>query len=250
MEAHQGFRVFFGRLLASGKMTAEQLKTAIRIAATKAPSAAFDAPTRSHEFLGLGVMEKMALQKGCRWLALIRRDEGDAAFNRACDELRAMARGGSHPGATAKPLAIAWRHVGRHFRGSGTLGATIDKWATPQEMLADPIIAEFLRQVVPRLDMSNQGTQFADLDYPGEVGFEGIVRLATLPIGSRVWPEEREGYTVNVTNARAPRCRRLRFLFAQKPDAWLLLSVWCGTTESRPLSDTAWWRDFAFYNLR
>lgn len=248
MNAKTGIARFFGALISQKTISPAQLEIAIKIAANRGRSASFKQVARQPEFLSLG-HNLLGLQKATRWLAIFREEEGQAAFLQKCAELRSMIRGEAVPN-TVKPLAIAWRHVSRHFCGSGTLGATIDHWHNARQMFSAPLIKRFLNETVLKLDPSNQGVQFADLDYPFEVGFEGIIKLADIPPGYKVWHENREGYTVTVTNAPAPRTRHLRFLFAQKPDAWLLLSVWAGSTPTRPLDDVAWWANWAFYDLR
>ena len=74
-------------------MDTTDLEEAIRIASVKSPSGAFDAAqlyyaTRHGSMVARGYL---GFAKGTRWLAMIRRDEGQAAFDRALQQLRQVA---------------------------------------------------------------------------------------------------------------------------------------------------------------
>lgn len=147
------------------------------------------------------------------------------------------------------PLKPAWNHISRHFIGSGTLGANIGRWRTPNSLFSDPAIRAFLDQTAIRLDPACTEVQKFNLDLPYLVGYEGIVRKDFLT-GWNIWTENREGFEVLVTDAPLVKTKQLNFLFAKKPSCWLIISIWAGITDSRPLSDTGWWKDWVFYNNR
>jgi hypothetical protein len=244
---NEGVDRFLGGLIVEDLLEPDELQRVIDIGARRSPSAAFNAIASDYQ-LRMKYSDRMvllALQKGARWLAMLRRDEGQAVFEAKCHELRTLI---GQP--AAKPLAVSHRHIARHFVGSGELGASIDRWSNTEEMLADPAIQAVLEQALQQLNPENWEAQNVIVELPFEVGFEGKVRLGDIPKSARVWQEVRGDYIVNVTNATPPRTRHLTFVFGQKPDVWLLITVFSGSTPSRPLSDQDWWQDWAFYDLR
>jgi len=87
MEAKDGVG-FLAFLISVGRMTYRDLKEVIRIAEENSPSSAFDRAAR-HYGIHYGIVsEQRAFAKGVRWLAMIRRDDGQDAFQKAADNLR------------------------------------------------------------------------------------------------------------------------------------------------------------------
>lgn len=94
MTAQQGMRrfLFAGKTL--GQLTATDIELAIEIAARKNPSAAVKEAQRQWIFCHPEHRDwAMGFGKGVRWLALIRRDEGQVAFEVVCEELRQAPQG-------------------------------------------------------------------------------------------------------------------------------------------------------------
>lgn len=83
---------FLAILIADSRypMDAVDLEKAIEIAGAKSPSGAFDAAQRYYIMRhGSAVMNGyLAFAKGTRWLAIIRRDEGQKAFEAVIEQLR------------------------------------------------------------------------------------------------------------------------------------------------------------------
>lgn len=75
-------------------MNGDDLEEAIRIASVKSPSSAFDAGQRYYIVKhGSAVLNGyLGFAKGARWLAMIRRDEGQAAFEVKVKELWQLCR--------------------------------------------------------------------------------------------------------------------------------------------------------------
>lgn len=90
MEAREGV-LFLRQLLQDSRytMTADDLEEAIRLAGQYSPSAAIDRAGRHYRtaHVGVGEMEILAFAKGVRWLAVLRRDEGERAFETAAATL-------------------------------------------------------------------------------------------------------------------------------------------------------------------
>ncbi|OGY71107.1 MAG: hypothetical protein A2986_01865 [Candidatus Jacksonbacteria bacterium RIFCSPLOWO2_01_FULL_44_13] len=91
MDAERG-HLFLLRLLKDNDipMDGDDLEKAIEIASRKLPSGAFDEAqrhyiTRHGNYVSLGYL---TYAKGVRWLAMLRRESGQAAFDAACDALR------------------------------------------------------------------------------------------------------------------------------------------------------------------
>lgn len=94
MDAQTG--VGFLKLLVAQELAdAEDIAKAIEIAKAKSPSASFDAAGRAFAIRHGGAVSNgyLAFAKGTRWLAMVRRDEGQAAFDKAADELRQLVGG-------------------------------------------------------------------------------------------------------------------------------------------------------------
>ena len=94
MDAQTG-KGFLTLLLNQRLMGKDDLEEAIKIASEKSPTGAFRSAgiyfVGKH---GTGIYNGyLAFQKGTRWLAMIRRDEGQAAFDAAVAELRQSAGG-------------------------------------------------------------------------------------------------------------------------------------------------------------
>lgn len=90
MNAENGVQ-FLIALITREYITLEDLKKAIEIAATKSPSAAF---RRASEYCVLAGKREyyLAFAKGTRWLAMLRRDQGQQAFEAEVAKLRAQAK--------------------------------------------------------------------------------------------------------------------------------------------------------------
>lgn len=95
MEAQAGIQ-FLSLLLSSPKhpMDAADLEKAIEIAGRREPTGAFkEAGMHYCRRHGMSIDNGyLAFQKGTRWLAMIRRDEGDGAFVQACESLQKTAK--------------------------------------------------------------------------------------------------------------------------------------------------------------
>mgnify|MGYP001583388539 CR=1 FL=1 len=91
MEARDGVQ-FLSQLLQSPQyaMTADDMEEAIVLAARCSPSSAIDRGMRLYRVAhpSAGQMEALAYGKGGRWVAIIRRDEGQEAFEAECAKLR------------------------------------------------------------------------------------------------------------------------------------------------------------------
>lgn len=91
MDARSGIK-FLAVLLSDSRypMDAGDLEEAVRIASNKSPSAAFGMAQRYYASRhGSNVHDGyLGFAKGTRWLAVLRRDEGQAAFDAAVAELR------------------------------------------------------------------------------------------------------------------------------------------------------------------
>ena len=91
MEAKDGIGFLIQLLLDTAyPMDREDLEEAIRIAGSKSPSASFGVAQRHYVIRhGSGVHDGyLGFAKGTRWLAMVRRDEGDEAFQVAVTRLR------------------------------------------------------------------------------------------------------------------------------------------------------------------
>lgn len=90
MEAHEGVQ-FLAQLLQSpqNQMTAADLEEAIRLAGQYSPSSAIDRAGRHYRVAhpSAGQMEALTFGKGVRWLAMVRRDEGQIPFETAVEGL-------------------------------------------------------------------------------------------------------------------------------------------------------------------
>jgi len=90
MKAQDGV-IFLSALLRepSSGMTDEDLEEAIRLAGQYSPSAVFNrAATYWQSRHGQVGHLSLGFAKGTRWLAMIRRDEGQQAFEQTADRLR------------------------------------------------------------------------------------------------------------------------------------------------------------------
>lgn len=98
MEAEQGMWFLIQLLYPSTQMGKEQielaakhLREAIRIASTCEPSSAIKQGKRYYRMHCINQMHVLAFGKGTRWLAMIRRDKGQKAFEAAVQELKMVA---------------------------------------------------------------------------------------------------------------------------------------------------------------
>lgn len=90
MNAEQGVQ-FLIALIAGKYITPADLEKAIEIAAAKSPSAAFDCAGQYCVMAGKREYS-LAFAKGTRWLAVLRRDQGQSAFEVEVEKFRAQAR--------------------------------------------------------------------------------------------------------------------------------------------------------------
>ena len=108
MNAENGSQ-FLAMLLGSDEfpMDADDLEEAIKIASKKSPSGAFDAAQRYYITRhGSAVLDGyLAFAKGTRWLAVIRRNQGQAAFDAAVALLRKVTP------VPYKDRRAMWRHI-------------------------------------------------------------------------------------------------------------------------------------------
>jgi len=90
MDARSGVQRFLILPALAGRLTAADIEQAIHIACEKSPSAAIDSGQVAFMVAHRGANEAVAIGfgKGCRWLAMIRRDEGQEVFGQICSELR------------------------------------------------------------------------------------------------------------------------------------------------------------------
>lgn len=92
MDAKTG-TVFLKILFQEKRIDTSDIEKAIEIAGSKSPSASFDAAGLHARSTGKDQMTSLAFAKGTRWLAMIRRNEGQQAFDAAVAELRQSAGG-------------------------------------------------------------------------------------------------------------------------------------------------------------
>lgn len=88
MTARDGVRAFLFVGKALGQLTADDVELAIEIARVKNPSSAFSRAAHGWRLRHPGTLGETGFAKGVRWLAMIRRDEGQTAFLAVCEELR------------------------------------------------------------------------------------------------------------------------------------------------------------------
>lgn len=88
MNSQTGVFVFLVTPAQRGELTEEDIEKAIEIAGSKSPSGSKQLATIHATLRGLGQWKALNYFKGVRWLAIIRRDEGDAAFQEKVAELR------------------------------------------------------------------------------------------------------------------------------------------------------------------
>ena len=88
MDAQTGVQ-FLLLLKQVGKADQQDLEEAVKIAELKSPSRAIkDAQMYHYLRYGDQMSASLTFGKGCRWLAIIRRDEGNAAFRARVAELK------------------------------------------------------------------------------------------------------------------------------------------------------------------
>ena len=91
MDAKRGVDGFLVFPFQQGLLTKDDLEKAIEIASEKSPSAAIHAGYLAYSIAhpdSRSVWAGENFGKGVRWLSIIRRDEGQEAFDKACAELR------------------------------------------------------------------------------------------------------------------------------------------------------------------
>lgn len=93
MTAQEGVRalLFVGKAL--GQLSADDVELAIKIARVKNPSSAYSRAAHGWHLRHPGSLGETGFAKGTRWLAIIRRDEGQTAFVVVCEELRQAPQG-------------------------------------------------------------------------------------------------------------------------------------------------------------
>ncbi len=151
------------------------------------------------------------------------------------------------------PVMISYDHIERHLPGSGVIGASITAWESPETMLLDPSVWEFVQESVASLDKNikpGEATVFKK-EMSFFVGKECIVPIEELPQDKDWWVESREGYYINVTNAKAPETKHLQLMMVRDkrhPAQFLLHSAWAGSIDS-PQGTLANpdWKRYAFY---
>ena len=91
MDAQTGV-LFLSLLVQQEKATEGDIEKAIEIAGSKSPSASFKVAQRYFVLQhGTSVQDGyLGFAKGTRWLAIIRRDEGQEAFESKASELREL----------------------------------------------------------------------------------------------------------------------------------------------------------------
>lgn len=89
MDAQTGIG-FLKILFRDGRADGTNIEKAIEIAGSKSPSASFDAAALHARLHGKDQMTSLTFAKGTRWLAVLRRDEGEEAFKKSVVELRNM----------------------------------------------------------------------------------------------------------------------------------------------------------------
>lgn len=93
MEAKDGIKFLVGLIFhKESQMDFLDLEEAFRIAEKKSPSAAIKIATRYFYARHGSEVFALGFGKGTRWLSVIRRDEGQAAFEKAREELRLAAK--------------------------------------------------------------------------------------------------------------------------------------------------------------
>ena len=95
MDAHTGANFLLQLLLGDQyPMDGDDLEEAIRIAGEKMPKSAFNEARRYYTLRhGNSTLNgSVGFAKGTRWLAMIRRDEGQMAFEKKVAELRQLCR--------------------------------------------------------------------------------------------------------------------------------------------------------------
>lgn len=93
MDAKRGVETFLTFPISQGLLTKDDLEKAIEIASEKSPSSAITAGQLAYRIAHPECRSTLAVEnygKGVRWLAIIRRDEGQEAFKKAFTELRQL----------------------------------------------------------------------------------------------------------------------------------------------------------------
>ena len=218
MEAQEGMQLLVA-LLGVGRMDASDLEKAIEIAAKNSPSRAIKAG-QLHYFVKYSSDRLAALTygKGTRWLAVLRRDEGEQAFREACTLLRAQ--------------TTTWR------LGSGE--PVIDRlnshFAT--HAAAYPQLAQLLPEALQKINSQGRNFVAEEVDMGRIVGESILVETC---LGDEVIFAQRlnrQGLTRFVKNRQPVSCRYITVLLkkASEGNFYILMTVFVG----RRVPDEPW----------
>ncbi len=157
------------------------------------------------------------------------------------------------------PVKIDKEHIARHIKEEGIekiLGAGITKWDSVDDMFSDPEIIDFVSDSFKKINPSKK-VQYFSHEFADPVGLNSVVPLSEIPDGCQVWKENREGFTVNVTDAAPDMTNKLIVRFSRRVSTGgetshytiVLDGFWAGNIGSPEggLGNDEW-KNYAFYD--
>ncbi len=139
----------------------------------------------------------------------------------------------------------AWPHFFCH--DPRQLDGNITRWNDIHGLLDDPFVMAFLQGAAYALQMTPALVQTLTMEYPTEVGFEGIADISTGE--HEVQMVNRRGQLVQVVREKPGKTKLLTFYFSFRDNCWYIGTVYAGPA-SPSFKDTDWWSKHAFYDMR
>lgn|GEM_PF-2351283 len=235
MDAQTGKQFLINLLASDYPMDITDLEKAIEIAKEKNPTGAFKEAGRYYYMKYSNTIGQLSFSKGTRWLAMIRRQNGEQAFKQACTDLRMQSLI-----TLAKDKEAQWR------LGSGE--SVIDR---PDHSHIHAGVLSLLPKVFSEID--SQGADLLNLEVNlGQVVGETIC-VQTYPGDEIIYAQRvgRRGLTKFVKNRIPEPCSVVTVILnkADEGDFYVLLTAFIGNkAESEPWHESATEESVRFWN--
>lgn len=188
------------------RLSEEAAAQGIKIASSNAPSSAFK--EASQIFLPKSQLAEIGFAKAVRWLAVLRRDEGESAFMAAADEIRR--RQTSWHLADGTPVIDRWNsHLATHLK-------------------AYPFLGELLPQALAQITSDAKDFYLSEVDMGKVVGKS--ICVATTERDTIIFAQRpnRKGLTRFVESREPEECSKISVVLKKGDGYYILLSAFVG----------------------
>ena len=188
------------------RLSEEEAAQGIKIASSSAPSSAFKEAQAA--FFGQSAMAAINYGKAVRWLAVLRRDEGEAAFLAAADEIRR--RQTNWHLADGIPVIDRWNsHLTTHLK-------------------AYPLLGELLPLALNQITSDARDFLLSEVDMGKVVGKS--ICVATTMSDQIIFAQRpnRKGLTRFVESREPEECSKIAVILKKADGYYVLLSAFVG----------------------